>query len=345
MFIRQLTFHSHCFYPHRFRPVDTRLRPGQNRFLEAEEEEYFNAEDDEDDSVLPSISQQSRIPTFTSAPANTPTSVLSPDKMINSNPNINLLKRKRREVGGSVGRTHRPPLRPPVMRPLVDYGEDEDEDVGFPSDATIKMESDRPGSTGLTGSGPKLAPSPIPSTAGLTLGGGPPRRVPKKEDEDDEDAILESLVRGQTPAPPGWRPAPVPRMASPPRLGEKRRRGNGGGDDDDDELFSRLTRNKKQQVFVPVTASRQQQQQQSKTGFMAIDSAASRQKNGSDPLKKFKVKIGGFVTARTAQTYSGSTAAASENVLTPSSPSPAPSVSASPSPAPSDSNTKDGDTG
>ena len=270
--------------------------------------------------------------------------------MINTNPNINLLKRKRREVGGSVGRAHRPPLRSPVMRPLVDYGEDEDEDVGFPSDATIKMESDRPGSAGLTGSGPKLAPSPIPSTAGLTLGGGPPRRVPKKEDEDDEDAILESLVRGQTPAPPGLRPAdksPISRMTSPPRLGEKRRRGNGVGDDDDDddELFSRLTRNKKQQIFVPVTASRQLQQQQSKTGFMTIDSAASRQKNSNDPLKKFKVKIGGFVTARTAQTYSGPTATASENVLTASSPSPAPPVSASPSPAPSDSDTKDGDTG
>jgi len=231
------------------------------------------------------------------------------------------------------------------MRPLVDYGEDEDEDVGFPSDATIKMESDRPGSTGLTGS--KLAPSPILSTAGLTLGGGPPRRIPKKEDEEDEDAILESLVRGQTPAPPGLRPAdkfPVSRMTSPPRLGEKRRRGNGRGDDDDDELFSRLTRNKKQQVFMPIAASRQPQQQ-SKTGFIAVDSATSRQKNGTDPLKKFKVKIGGFVTARTAQAYSGSTAAASEHVLTASSPSPAPSVSASPSPAPSGSDTKDGDTG
>jgi len=78
---------------------------------------------------------------------------------------------------------------------------------------------------------------------------------------------------------------------------------------------------------------------------MTIDSAASRQKNSNDPLKKFKVKIGGFVTARTAQTYSGPTATASENVLTASSPSPAPPVSASPSPAPSDSDTKDGDTG
>jgi len=235
------------------------------------------------------------------------------------------------------------------MKPLVDYGEDEDEDVGFPSDATIKMESDRPGSKGLTGSGLKLAPSPIPNTAGLTLGGGPPRRIPKKEDEEDEDAILESLVRGQTPAPPGLRPADksfVSRMKSPPRLGEKRRRGSGGdNDDDDDELFSRLTRTKKQQVFVPVTSSRQQQQQQSKSGLIAIDSAATRQKNGNDPLKKFKVKIGGFVTARTAQVYSGSTAAANENVMTASSPCPAPSVSAPPSPAPSGSDTKDGDTG
>ena len=241
------------------------------------------------------------------------------------------------------------------MRPLVDYGEDDDEDVGFPSDATIKMEQDRLGntrSTPGTDSSPNLAPSPIPSTAGLTLGGGPPRRVSKKEDEEDEDAVLESLVRCQTPAPPGLRPAdrselPVPRITPPPRLGEKRRRGN-GGDDDDDELFSRLARNKKQQVFVPVASSRQLQQSQSKAGFMAIDSAASRQKMGNDS-KKFKVKIGGFVTARATQTFGGSTAAASESVSTASSHSPSytpvSSVSASPSLAPSGSDTKDGDTG
>ncbi|KXN89450.1 hypothetical protein AN958_05612 [Leucoagaricus sp. SymC.cos] len=232
--------------------IDTRLRPGQNRFLEAEEEDYFNADDDEDDTILPSISQQSRI---NAAPnSNIPAGVLSPGKMLNANPSVNSLKRKRRGEIGAAGRAHRPPLRTPAMKPLVDYGEDDEEG------ASDKMQQD-----------------------------------------------------GRTPAP-GPRPqSPVPSLSAPPtRLGEKRRRGD--GDDDDDELLSRLTKTKKQQVSGSLA---KQQQQQNKMA-MAVDSV--RQKNGDDPPKKMKVKIGGFRSVLSA-------------------------LSPSPSPAPSDNGTKDGDTG
>ncbi|KAF9450958.1 DUF625-domain-containing protein, partial [Macrolepiota fuliginosa MF-IS2] len=265
------------------KPLDTRPRPGHNRFLEAEEEDYFNADDDEDDVILPSISQQAR----THATAPTPAGILSPGKILNANPNINSLKRKRR--GGVGGRGHRPPLKAPTLRPLVDYGEDEDEES-----ADSKQTQQDGATTGGTGSSPKLAPSPIPNTAGLA--GGPPRRVPKEEEEDLEDTMLEALVRGRIPTP-GPRPeSPVPRLSPPPmRLGEKRRRTN-GDDDDDDELLSRLTRSKKQQISGSIP---QQQQLQIKMGPMAVDSmgVGSRQKNGDDPPKKIKVKIGGLGSA------------------------------------------------
>lgn len=277
--------------------------------------------------------------------------MLSPGKILNANPNINSLKRKRREV---AGRGHRPPLKTPALRPLVDYGEDEDEDAA--ESKQMQQGDVRVTDNTTTGSSPKLAPSPIPNTAGLA--GGPPRRVPKEEEEDDEDAMLEALVRGRTPTP-GPRPeSPVPTLSPPPsRLGEKRRRVD--GDDDDDELLSRLTKPKKQQM---ATTPMQHQQQQNKMSI-AVDSlgVGNRQKNGDDPPKKIKVKIGGFGGALAAgsagtQTLNlpGSATNApvvSENNTAPSitvsspSPSRSPAPSPSPSPAPSDSGTKDGDTG
>jgi protein phosphatase-4 regulatory subunit 3 len=321
---------SPTYFNHR--PIDIRVRPGQNRFLETEEEDYFNADDDEEDNVLPSISQQSRVAP-PSAPQNAlatnmniPAGVLSPGKMLNANPNINSAKRRRRgEVtAGGGGRAHRPPLRSP--RPLVDYAEDEDEagaDANKMQQDGVVSSATTPGGGAGGGSSPKLAPSPIPNTAGL-VGGSLPRRVPKK-DEDDEDAVLEALVRGRTPAPSGGlavgpnRPqSPRPVLSNPPpmtRLGEKRRRGD--GDDDDDELLSRLTRTKKQQVSnsgsTPSTASQQQQLNKTGGGPMVVDSVGGGggggRKNADDPPKKIKVKIGGFGSAlagAVAQAFGGS---------------------------------------
>lgn len=325
------------------RPIDTRPRPGQNRFLEAEEEDYFNADDDEDDIILPSISQQARVNSVGTTA--TPAGVLSPGKLLSANPNINSLKRKRR--GDVMGRGHRPPLRPPALKPLVDYGEDEDEE-GVES-KQIQQDEAGAGSGTVMDSSPKLAPSPIPSTGGLA--GGPPKRVLKEE--EDEDMMLETLVRGRTPAP-GPRPeSPIPRLSPPPTRGEKRRRVS-GEDDDDDELFSRLTKPKKQQVTAPT-------QQQNKMAVTTDPNGlGNRQKNGDDPPKKIKVKIGGFGSAlargsspaqQNAKPLGATTnTPTNENtasVIVPFSPSPSPSPapSPSPSPAPSDSGTKDGDTG
>ncbi len=263
--------------------------------------------------------------------------------MLTANPNVNTLKRRRR--GEVAGRGHKPSLRTPPLRPLVEYGEEDDEDG---------VESKQMQQEGTAGDA-RLAPSPVPNTA--KLGGSPPKRV-SKEVEDEEDAVLESLVRGRTPSP-SPSPRPEPTLSPPPaRLGEKRRRGD--GDDDDDELLSRLTRQKKQQLTA--LASKQQHQQQQKTG-VAVDSvsAGTRQKNGDDPPKKIKVKIGGFgnvfagvkaaLGVETVNTPSPTTIppAANKNHIASSKPvspslhSPTPILGAFP--PPSDSGIKDGDTG
>lgn len=266
---------------------------------------------------------------------------LSPGKILNANPNVNTLKRRRR--GDIAGRGHKPSLKTPPLRPLVDYGEEDDEEGA---------ESKQMQQEGVAADHTKLAPSPIPNT--VKLAGSPPKRVPK-EAEDDEDAILESLVRGRALTPG---PKPDPSLSPPSaRLGEKRRRGD--GDDEDDEPLSRLSKQKKQQTTALSTTKQQQQQQRTTTVADSLG-AGARQKNGDDPPKKIKVKIGfGTVFA------GGRTGPNAETVNTPSSTAspPAPSENtiastkaASPplhlptpilgsSPMPSDRNTKDGDTG
>lgn len=244
---------------------------------------------------------------------------------------MNTLKRRRR--GDIAGRGHKPSLKTPPLRPLVDYEED-DEEGAEPK----QMQQE-----GVTVDSTKLAPSPIPNT--VKLAGSPPKRVPK-ETEDDEDAVLESLVRGRAPTPG---PKPDPSLSLPPvRLGEKRRRGD--GDDEDDEPLSRLTRQKKQQTTALST------KQQQKPTTAADSGVGTRQKNGDDPPKKIKVKIGfgtvfaGGKTGSNAETVSNphSTTASDNNTPSTKTASPplhSPTSVLGSSPMPSDRSTKDGDTG
>jgi protein phosphatase 4 regulatory subunit 3 len=241
------------------RPVETRRWP-EGRALDAEEEDYFNADDDEE--FVP-IVQWSR-GTGESSP-------MPP----------NMLKRKRRLAIGSSSKGYRPPLRTPILGSLVDYVEDEEDDA---------TSTTKPGSsqTLLRSSGspsPEMAPaSPKPSHRQVPPHSStrpPPKRASK---DDDEDNLLEALVRpktrSQSPAPTPRPQSPGPGMMvsmssiGPIRPGEKRRR----GDDDDDELMERLTKVKKPDVGT----------QKEKVGF----TSAGRTKNGDDPPKKIRVKFG-----------------------------------------------------
>jgi len=274
------------------KPIENRGWP-EGRALDMEEEDYFNADDD--DEVIPSISQPwSRGPGALS-PLPSPS---------------NALKRKRRVAIGSGPKGHRPPLHTPLLGSLVDYEEDEDEDLLAPptmkpTSSPTALRSPRSPSPELPPAGPKLShrqvlPPPHPSS------GPPPKRMLK--DEDDEDNLLEALVRPKsrsespTPRPPSPGPSTMLSMSSagPLRPSEKRRR----GDDGDDELMERLIKAKKPDLGM----------QKERSGFGGV----GRAKNGDDPPKKIKVKFGATSLA----------------------------VASSPSmPTPSETGVKDGDTG
>ncbi|KAJ7098713.1 component of IIS longevity pathway SMK-1-domain-containing protein [Mycena belliarum] len=163
------------------KPLDNRW-PGQGRVLDAEEEDYFNAEDEDD--YIPPISGQQWVRSLVSGRG-------SP---------IPSLKRKRRisTMSGALG-AFQPNLTPrtpsPSLGQLMDYGE-EDDDLGA-IDAELLA-----GST--TGSAQPLSSGPPP----------PPKRP---SDDDDEDNMLEALVRGKSQIRPS---TPTPRSGDKRRRGD-----------------------------------------------------------------------------------------------------------------------------
>ena len=198
--------------------------------MDAEEEDYFNADDDEED--------------------------LPP-------PNHNALKRKRRLGIANSPPGYRPPLRTPVLGPLVDYGDDEEDDrppLPLTTKYTETFQKQRRSSS------PDVPPaSPKLSHRQVSL---PPSRRDTVEDDDDNvlEALSRSASRPQSPAP-GM-------MASGDALrpSEKRRR----VDDDDDETMVRLSKAKKPDLGA----------QKERFGFGNLQV----KKNGEE--KKIKVKLG-----------------------------------------------------
>lgn len=187
------------------KPPDTRW-PGQVRALDAEEEDYFNAEDEDD--YIPPISQQQWVRSLGAGAG-----------AGRGNSPLPTLKRKRGRIGamsGTLG-AFQPTVTTlratsPSLGQLMDYGDEDD-------DAAADL---------LTGS-PSAVSEPGARTAAASSNGPPPKRA--AGDDNEEDNILEALVRGK--APPG-----------PPRSGEKRRRRD-GDNDDDDEMLERLAKAKK----------------------------------------------------------------------------------------------------
>ncbi|KAJ6560379.1 component of IIS longevity pathway SMK-1-domain-containing protein [Mycena capillaripes] len=188
------------------KPQDNRW-PGQGRALDAEEEDYFNAEEDEDD-YIPPISQQQWVRSLGGGGGR------------GSSP-LPTLKRKRRvgAMGGALAafQANLTPRAPsPSLGQLMDYGDDDD-----------AIDAD------LVAAGPSsTAASP---SADAAASNGPPPLPKRPSDDDEEDNLLEALVRAKSQSRPS---TPVPA-----RSGEKRRRSD--GDDDDDEMLERLTKAKK----------------------------------------------------------------------------------------------------
>lgn len=220
--------------------------------MEAEEEDYFNGDDDEDEFVPPISAHWARggLPGQSSPMTG------------------NHLKRKRRpSPGGGTPKGFRPQglntLNAPILK-LVDYGDDDDEDTFFKALQNVRKPFSLTSSTDPPPSSPKLPHQQI-SIPPAPLG-EPPKRV--TTDDDEEDNLLEALVRGKSGSP--GPSLPTADSVGPLRPTEKRRR-----DDEDDELLERLSKAKKVDLGP-----------RNETGI------SGRSKLGDDPPKKIKVKFG-----------------------------------------------------
>ncbi|KAL6307189.1 component of IIS longevity pathway SMK-1-domain-containing protein [Sparassis latifolia] len=206
-------------------PLNGPRRWGEGRLLEAEEEDYFNADDD-DDEIVPVVS--------------TP-------------PRGNALKRKRMRGMGPSVRSIRPftplPRTPPLAR-LVDY--DEGDNLGGPVEDSPMQSSPSISKTASTSSGyfplsspsvdgppssrmirrSLVKPSSFPdeqgdlleslftrsgSSSGLT---GPPELGAKRRREDEDDELLERLASRSKRTSVGPGPSPEKENADSPVAGK-----------------------------------------------------------------------------------------------------------------------------
>jgi protein phosphatase-4 regulatory subunit 3 len=207
--------------------VETRAWPVPARHMEAEEEDYFNADDDDDDHNIPSIS----------APLNRGQGPIPP----------NALKRKRRVAISGQQRMYRPlnvsnTLRapsPPPFGSLVDYDEDGEDPSGLkPVEGDNAMSP--PMRTIEIPSGPKLMHQQLPPS---------PRRPVS---DDDEENVLEALARPKVPPPPPPSGAvPPPISMAPLRPSEKRRR----DEEEEEDSFGWLERLRKNKKVDPAASN------------------------------------------------------------------------------------------
>ncbi|KAG6861854.1 hypothetical protein C0995_011151 [Termitomyces sp. Mi166 len=236
--------------------MDARGWQPSGRALDREEENYFNADDDEED-FIPVVS-----PTWTKVtPLGTPATSLP-------------LKRKRRPSVGAATKGYRPPLRKPIMGSLVsaDYGE-EDEDDGRKPLPLANENAQRTDPSSSRSPSPEIPASPklTHRQVPMSASGPPPKRLSTEDDDDDLlETIARSRLRPQSPAP-GM-------MASLDSLRSSEKRRRGDNDDDDDVLMERLTKAKKLDLGIL----------KEKFGFGVI----GRTKSGDDTSKKIKVKLG-----------------------------------------------------
>ncbi|OCH94520.1 DUF625-domain-containing protein [Obba rivulosa] len=182
---------------------------GQGRLLEAEEEDYFNADDDEEEPF--------------------------PNLPVLSSPPRGGLKRKRARAPGLPMRPVRPPYgsmpRTPALTSLVDYDDGDEARPSSPVDGSSSPNRN-PSSNYFPNT---LSTSDVPSSPRLAHRQIPQKAAPSSP-QDEQDNLLESLFKAGASSPT------VP--TKPPDLGKRRREA-----DDDDELLERLASKAKRPSF------------------------------------------------------------------------------------------------
>lgn len=254
------------------------------RNIDVEEEDYFNAEDEESDNHVALTSPQ--VGSRDSHDENPP--FISPHlRGRSSSPVHTALKRKRR--GAMVGKGFRPQTlalpRTPPLKSLVDYRDEDEEEIGPPSPKVPSVPISKAPTTASQRSSP-LSPAadipPSPRISHRQISSRPPP-LPRRSSLDEEDNLLESLLRSKSIAPsPSNAPSKsLSKLSMPPiRLGDKRRR-----DDDDDEQLDILANKPKRPDLGP-----RKEPEPSSGRINAV-------KPGEDPPKKFKLALRSIVTA------------------------------------------------
>ena len=234
-----------------------------DRGIDAEEEEYFNGDDDEGDVAPPFISAAAL-----ASRADSP---------------LNAIKRRRR-IPIAPSKLPRPqglvlPRTPPLPS-LLDYGDEEEEEIGPPSPPEIASPVTPLKALCKENTPTPLSPSmdvpPSPRLAHRQI--SRPSSIPRRRTHEEDDNILESLLRpkGSPSSPPLSEPPTKlnlkPSQLPPIRLSEKRRREN-----DEDELLERL-------ASKPKRADLGTQKRDEPVG-----GRATAMKPGDDPPKRMKV--------------------------------------------------------
>ncbi|THV08201.1 DUF625-domain-containing protein [Dendrothele bispora CBS 962.96] len=247
------------------KPLDPRW-PVQSRAApDAEEELYFNGED-EDDYIQPISQQWPR--------SNGPSPL-----------HANSYKRRRRmAVAGPLAsrgirpQHHHVPLR--ALGPLVDY--DDDEENAAPADGN-KGIKDSPNASSIDvdvpPSSPQLSHRQVGSPNGVPL-------KPLSSEDDEQDNMLEALVNSRPQSPAPGLMASLDELG-PMRPGEKRRR----EEDEDEELLERLSKSSKK---PDLGAGKQKEADDASTGTGGSSSSGSlavRVKSSEEPPKKLKLKL------------------------------------------------------
>lgn len=261
-----------------------------DRGIDAEEEDYFNGDDDEGDAAPPFISSAAL-----ASRAGSP---------------LNAIKRRRR-VAIAPSKLPRPQSlvlpRTPLLPSLLDYGDEEEEEVGpssppptsSPVTPSIALSKESP-STPLS---PSMDVPPSPRLAHRQI--SRPSSIPRRRTHEEDDSVLESLLRqkGSPSSSLLIEPSTKPNLksqSSPIRLSEKRRREN-----DEDEPLERLASRPKR---ADLGAQKSDE---------PVGGRAAAMKPGDEPHKRMKVMFRPSVTTVTQST----------------------------SPVPPNSGVKDGDTG
>jgi protein phosphatase 4 regulatory subunit 3 len=234
--------------------------------MEAEEEDYFNAEDDEE-------------PPATSTPPRWQTNVV-----------IGAIKRKRQRGGAANALRHArpatptPPLTPPLGS-LVDYEDDDEQSNGDSSPFRPTVNSSPHRNLQPIGS-PQPPSSPTDASASPRLSHR--QNTPSKlalaarSSSDDEDDLLEALAN-RSPSPQMVaEKLMTPLIGSLPISGKRRR-----DEVEEDGLLDRLSRPKRPSF------------QRSNSSDVPSARSASP-KHGDDQPKKFKVKLGSVGKALTS---------------------------------------------